>query len=164
MIRHTMRALCAASLLIAPLALSTPAQAATTCTVNGTSVTGTTINGTAGADYISCATVASGDTVNGQGGDDYIVITTGDLNGTVIGNAGRDYILVEQGVVNGTAGGGNDADYINVNNRVSSTGRIFGDLGNDYLRVNINQNVVNGGLGVDVCRVTSGNPPVGCEA
>ncbi|WP_395364645.1 hypothetical protein ACHGLA_28900 [Streptomyces sp. YH02] len=164
MIRHAARALCAATLVIAPLALSTPAHAVTTCTVNGVSRTGTTVNGTAGPDYIRCATVNAGDTVNGLGGDDYIVVTTGNLNGTVAGGAGRDYILVQSGIVNGIAGGGGDGDYIAVNNTVAPMGSVFGDSGNDFLRVGVNNGVVNAGLGLDVCRVGSGNPPVGCEA
>ncbi|UYQ65131.1 hypothetical protein [Streptomyces peucetius] len=54
MIRHIVRALCAASLVIPPLALSSPAHAVTTCAVNGRPVTGTTVNGTPGHDLIRC--------------------------------------------------------------------------------------------------------------
>ncbi|WP_137992675.1 hypothetical protein [Streptomyces vilmorinianum] len=141
MIRHAARALCAASLVIAPLALSTPAHAVTTCRVNGVTVTGGTINGTAGSDYITCATVPAGDTVNGLGGDDFIQVT-GTVAGTVTGGAGRDYVTV------GT---------------VAGTGSVLGDTENDYLRVGTNGNIVNGGAGLDFCRVGTGNPAAGCE-
>ncbi|MGX1674529.1 hypothetical protein [Streptomyces sp. NPDC055400] len=139
MIRLTARALCAASLVIAPLTLSSPAQAATSCTVNGIPVSSGTVNGTAGSDFIQCSTVSAGDTVNGLGGNDYIVT----------------------GVVAGTVEGGTGSDYIQTNN-ISSTGRVLGDSESDYIRTGTNLGVVDGGLGFDVCRVSGGNPPVSC--
>ncbi|WP_406063218.1 hypothetical protein OG462_32785 [Streptomyces sp. NBC_01077] len=144
MITHTMRALCAATLVIAPVALTaTPAYAATSCRVNGVAVNAQNIVGTPGADYITCGSVPNGDSVNGQGGADYIVIT-GTVGGTVRGSAGGDYIQVY--------------------GSVTSTGAVRGDEGNDYVRVGANGNVVDGGLGTDFCRVASGNPPVNCES
>ncbi|MFG2642179.1 hypothetical protein ACGFYP_14565 [Streptomyces sp. NPDC048370] len=143
MIRHTLRALCAAALVIAPLALTaTPAHAATTCTVNGVTVTSANVAGTAGADFISCGTVSAGDTVNGQGGADYIIVT-GNVAGTVRGGAGRDYVQV--------------------NGSVAATGAVRGDEDSDFVRVGANGGTVNGGLGFDFCRAASGNPPVNCE-
>ncbi|MET7515303.1 hypothetical protein ABZS88_17885 [Streptomyces sp. NPDC005480] len=141
MIRLTARALCAASLVIAPLTLSSPAQAATSCTVNGVPVTSGTVNGTAGSDFIQCSTVNAGDTVNGLGGNDYIVVT-GDVNGTVRGGAGGDYVQV---------------------NNVSPSGQVSGDSENDFLRAGLNLGLVNGGTGFDVCRVSGGNTPLSCE-
>ncbi|MFF5971398.1 hypothetical protein ACFY7C_07690 [Streptomyces sp. NPDC012769] len=146
MIRHTMRALCAASLVIAPLALAAAPAHAATCTVNGVSRTGAAVTGTAGPDYIVCSGVVSGDTVNGLGGDDYIHIE-GQVAGTVLGGDGRDYISAPDGVAGG----------------MTSTGRVLGEAGNDYIRTGPNAGVVNGGTGFDYCRVTSGNPPVSCE-
>ncbi|MFI8965465.1 hypothetical protein ACIGO8_25515 [Streptomyces sp. NPDC053493] len=141
MIRHTARALCAASLIVTPLVLSTPAHAATTCRVNGVSVTGTTITGTPGSDYITCDTVDVMNVVNGAGGDDFISVGT--ANGPVAGGDGRDYITV------GTVG---------------SSGSVLGQAGNDYIRVTTNNGSVDGGLaGLDYCRVTAGNPPTNCE-
>jgi len=139
MIRNTVRALCAASLIIAPLALSSPAEAATSCRVNGFLVTSGTVNGTPGSDFIQCSTVNAGDTVNGLGGNDYIV--TGDVAGTVRGGSGSDYLQV---------------------NNVSPTGQVLGDSENDYIRTGINQNIVDGGGGFNVCRVAGGNPPTHC--
>ncbi|MFE5024946.1 hypothetical protein ACFRAO_16795 [Streptomyces sp. NPDC056656] len=140
MIRHITRALCAASLVIAPLALSSPAQAATNCTVNGVPKSGN-VNGTAGSDYIVCSSVDSGNTVNGLGGSDYIAVT---------------------GVVNGTVKGGAGSDYVQVNN-VSPTGQVLGESEGDFLRAAINLGLVNGGTGFDVCRVSGGNRPLSCE-
>ncbi|MFE7158988.1 hypothetical protein [Streptomyces sp. NPDC057636] len=89
-----MRTLCAAALVAAPVALTaTPAQALTSCTVNGRPVSGTTVSGTAGPDHISCGALALGDTVDGSGGSDYIVI-----NGTVAGGAGNDSITANAGL------------------------------------------------------------------
>ncbi|MGW6362678.1 hypothetical protein ACWFR5_47880 [Streptomyces sp. NPDC055092] len=162
MIRNTARALCAASLVIAPLALSSPAQAATSCTVNGIPVSSGTVNGTAGSDFIRCSTVNAGDTVNGLGGNDYIVIA-GNVDGTVDGGLGSDYITVQPGgIVNGTVRGGAGGDYVQVNN-VSLGGQVHGDSEGDYLRTGVNLGLVNGGTGFDVCRVAGGNPPVSCE-
>ncbi|MEU4068229.1 hypothetical protein AB0F25_38535 [Streptomyces wedmorensis] len=142
MIGHTMRALCAATLAIAPVALTaTPAHAVTSCRVNGVTVSAQNVVGTPGPDYITCGSVPDGDTVNGQGGADYIIVT-GSVGGTVRGSAG--------------------ADYIQVDGPVTATGAVRGDDGNDFIRVGANGNVVDGGLGVDFCRVASGNPPVNC--
>ncbi|MFF8845230.1 hypothetical protein ACF08N_21340 [Streptomyces sp. NPDC015127] len=143
MIRHTVRALCAASLVIAPLALSTPAHAVT-CTVNGRTVTSQNVDGTPGSDLIRCASVPEGHSVNGLGGNDRITITN-TVSGVVEGNAGYDYV---------TVGG-----------EVTSTGRIRGNAGSDYLQVNVNNGVVNGGDGSDYCQVGSGTGTVvNCEA
>ncbi|MFF2505737.1 hypothetical protein ACFVTY_20450 [Streptomyces sp. NPDC058067] len=141
MIRNIARALCAASLVIAPIALSSPAQAATACTVNGIPVTSSNVTGTPGSDFIQCSTVNSGDTVNGLGGNDYIV--TGSVAGTVRGGSGSDYIQT---------------------NSVSPTGQVLGESESDFIRTGFNLGVVNGGTGIDVCRVAGGNPPVNCEA
>ncbi|MER5206122.1 hypothetical protein [Streptomyces sp. NPDC002825] len=141
MIRHAARALCAASLIVTPLVLSTPAHAATTCRVNGITVTGTNITGTPGSDYITCNSVDVMNTVNGLGGNDYISIAT-TSSGAVLGGDGGDYVTVGT-VVSGVVDGG---------------------PGNDYLRVGTNNSTVSGGTGWDVCRVSAGNPPVNCEA
>ncbi|MFI8828497.1 hypothetical protein [Streptomyces sp. NPDC053431] len=138
MIRHTMRALCAATLVIAPIALTATPAHAVSCTVNGRPVSGGTVQGTDSADYIQCGAVALNEHVNGLGGADYIVIN-GVVSGTVDGGAGGDYI---------TAGAG-----------TSATGSILGNIGNDFLRVGPNAGTVDGGAGSDFCRVSSGNPP-----
>ncbi|MFF0425672.1 MULTISPECIES: hypothetical protein [unclassified Streptomyces] len=145
MIRHTMRALSAATLVIAPIALTaTPAHAVASCRVNGIPVSGTSVVGTPGPDYITCGSLASGDVVDGLGGADYIRVS-GDVGGgaTLRGGTGRDYIRVD--------------------GSVGPTGQVLGGDDNDYVVVGPNAGVVNGGAGVDFCRVASGNPPVGCE-
>ncbi|CAM5330743.1 hypothetical protein ACWD5B_26590 [Streptomyces tanashiensis] len=144
MIRHTMRALCAATLVIAPVALTaTPAHAVTSCRVNGVPVTGTSVIGTPNADYITCGSVGSGDLIRGEGGADYIVVT-GTVAGAVRGNTGGDFIRVDGTVAPGGAVDGGD--------------------GNDFLRVATNGGTVDGGTGIDYCRVVSGAPPVNCES
>ncbi|MFD9724453.1 hypothetical protein [Streptomyces sp. NPDC059072] len=136
------RAFCAATLSIAPLALTvTPAHAVASCTVNGRPVTGTTVLGTAGADLIRCGALAPGDRVDGLGGSDYIVIT-GTVAGTVAGGAGSDHITADIGV--------------------APTGQVLGGDDNDLVRVGPNAGLVDGGTGIDLCRVASGNPPVNC--
>ncbi|WP_225799108.1 hypothetical protein [Streptomyces sp. NK15101] len=167
MIRHSVRALCAASLVLAPIVLTaTPAQAATTCTLNGASVTPDpmgVVNGTAGPDYIVCSEVAAGNAVNGLGGDDYIVLT-GPVLGTVTGGAGRDYITSRSNVtVSGLIEGNTDSDYLVVDGLLTSGGIVRGGTGNDYLKVNVNNGTANGGDGFDVCRVNTGRPPINCE-
>ncbi|MFJ8669453.1 hypothetical protein [Streptomyces sp. NPDC093600] len=178
MIRHTVRALCAASLVIAPLALSTPAHAATVCTVNGLSSPDGNVTGTAGNDYIECASVDSGDTVNGLGGADMIVLT-GPVGGTVSAGDGRDYVHVtEDGTVSGTVGAGADGDYVEVEGSIAPGAKVYGDAGNDYLRILANfgvvqagtdssrvlakGGVVDAGTGFDLCRVV-GDTPSNCE-
>lgn len=141
MIRHTVRALCAASLVIAPLAIGSPAHAVTSCTVNGIAVSAGTVNGTPGSDLIRCTTVNAGDTVNGLGGNDNISIT-GAVDGTVDAGAGSDYITV-----------GN----------VTTTGDVLGGTGNDFIRTAANNGLVDGDGGFDYCVVSSGNSPVNCE-
>ncbi|MEU6169449.1 hypothetical protein [Streptomyces tanashiensis] len=144
MIRHTMRALCAATLVIGPVALTaTPAHAVTSCRVNGVPVTGTSVIGTPNADYITCGSVGSGDPIRGEGGADYIVVT-GTVAGAVRGNTGGDFIRVDGTVAPGGAVDGGD--------------------GNDFLRVAANGGTVDGGTGIDYCRVASGAPPVNCES
>ncbi|CAM5439029.1 hypothetical protein [Streptomyces tanashiensis] len=144
MIRHTMRALCAATLVIAPVALTaTPAHAVTSCRVNGVPVTGTSVIGTPNADYITCGSVGSGDLIRGEGGADYIVVT-GTVAGAVRGNTGGDFIRVDGTVAPGGAVDGGD--------------------GNDFVRVATNGGTVDGGTGIDYCRVVSGAPPVNCES
>ncbi|MEU7010236.1 hypothetical protein [Streptomyces sp. NPDC046332] len=140
MIRHAVRALCAASLLIAPFALSTPAHAVS-CTVNGVPVSGSVVNGTAGPDFIRCDGPPSFEAVQGLGGNDHIVITSA-VAGLVAGGDGHDYITVDAGVTSG--------------------GAVTGNAGSDFIRVGPNAGVVDGGLGLDFCRVASGNPPVNC--
>ncbi|MDV5148993.1 hypothetical protein R1T08_33865 [Streptomyces sp. SBC-4] len=162
MIRHTARALCAASLVIAPLALSvTPAHAVTTCTVNGFPVTGTVVSGTPRSDVIRCASVANGDQVNGLGGSDTIIVT-GSVAGLVTGGPGADY-LSTPGTISGTVSGGDAADYLTAGT-VAPSGAVTGGLGNDFLRVSVNAGVVDGSLGFDFCRVGVGNAPINCEA
>ncbi|MBT2440012.1 hypothetical protein J7E93_07735 [Streptomyces sp. ISL-36] len=162
MIRHTVRALCAASLVIAPLALSTPAHAATACTVNGMPRPDGDVNGTPGDDYIRCSSVDPEDTVDGLGGADTFVLT-GPVGGTVAGGLGRDYFEVtSSGSVSGVLGGGPDADYFALTGPVTAGGQVYGDTGNDYFRVAANGGFIDAGPGTDVCRVT-GNPPVNCE-
>lgn len=138
MIRHAMRTLCAATLVAAPLALTaTPAQALTSCTVNGRPVSGTTVSGTAGSDNISCGALALGDSVNGLGGSDYIVIN---------------------GIVAGTVDGGAGGDFITANAGTTANGRILGGADGDFILVGPNAGTVDGGLGSDFCRIASGNP------
>ncbi|MEU3691789.1 hypothetical protein [Streptomyces narbonensis] len=157
MIRHSVRALCAASLVIAPLALAAaPAHAVTTCTVNGFPVTGTVVSGTAGSDVIRCASVADGDQVNGLGGNDTIVVT-GSVAGLVTGGPGADYLSTP-----GTVSGGDSSDYLTAGT-VAPTGAMTGGAGSDLLRVSVNGGVVDGSLGVDFCRVGAGNAPINCE-
>ncbi|MFF8379368.1 hypothetical protein ACF07V_24935 [Streptomyces sp. NPDC015661] len=145
MIRHTMRALCAATLVIAPVALTaTPAHAVASCRVNGIAVSSTNVVGTAGSDYITCGSLAAGDQVNGLGGSDYIRIDGSVGGGAVVrGGTGQDYVLVI--------------------GSVGPMAQVLGEADNDYLRVGPNAGAVNGGTGLDVCRVASGNPPVNCE-
>ncbi|MFI8324839.1 hypothetical protein [Streptomyces sp. NPDC085529] len=164
MIRHTARALCAASLVIAPLALTaTPAHAATVCRVNGVPASGPTVNGTAGDDLIECSSVDPGHTVNGLGGRDHIVLT-GPTAGTVTGGLGRDYITSRSDVVvSGVLDGNEDSDYLVVDGLLAAGGTVRGNVGNDYIKVNVSDGTTHGGLGFDVCRVTTGNPPVNCE-
>ncbi|MGA5196633.1 hypothetical protein [Streptomyces exfoliatus] len=166
MIRHTARALCAASLVIAPLALAAaPAHAVTSCTVNGRSapVVMGQVNGTAGSDYIVCSSVDPGHQVNGRGGNDYIVLT-GPTAGTVTGGLGRDYITSRSNVVvSGVIAGNEESDYLVVDGLLTASGAVRGNAGNDYLRVNVNNGTANGGDGFDACQVNTGNPPVNCE-
>ena len=162
MIRHTARALCAATLVIAPLALTvTPAYAVTTCTVNGVPVTGTVVSGTAGSDFIRCASVANGDQVNGLGGSDTIIVS-GSVAGLVTGGPGADY-LSTPGTISGTVSGGDAGDYLTAGT-VAPSGAVTGGLGNDFLRVSANAGVVDGSFGLDFCRVGVGNAPINCEA
>ncbi|MFD0276292.1 hypothetical protein ACFVHB_20650 [Kitasatospora sp. NPDC127111] len=163
MIRKTVRALCAASVALAPLVLcATPAHAVSSCTVNGIPASGPVISGTPGSDFIRCAYVGAGDTVNGLGGNDRIVVT-GPMAGTVDGGLGSDYISTDDGV-SGTIIGGDGSDFIVVNGTVASTGVVNGAAGNDYLRTGFNNGVVDGGTGFDSCRVSGGNAPIHCEA
>ncbi|QGZ51515.1 hypothetical protein GPZ77_26855 [Streptomyces sp. QHH-9511] len=112
MIRHAVRALCAASLIVTPLALSTPAHAVT-CTVNGIPRTATNLTGTAGSDYIRCTSIPSAHSVDGLGGSDYIVVTGTVAQGAAVrGGAGSDYLQVN--VNNGTVSGGEGIDYCRV--------------------------------------------------
>ncbi|MFF8606254.1 hypothetical protein ACF06X_09970 [Streptomyces sp. NPDC015346] len=141
MIRHTVRALCAASLIVAPLALSTPAHAVT-CTVNGFSRTATHLTGTAGNDYIRCASIPAGHSVDGLGGNDYISVTGTVAQGAEVrGGTGNDYMQVS-----------------------TNNGLVAGNEGDDYIQVNTNNGVVSGGAGTDSCQVASGNAPqADCE-
>ncbi|MGW8766026.1 hypothetical protein ACWGN5_26400 [Streptomyces sp. NPDC055815] len=145
MIRHTMRALCAATLVIAPVALTaTPAHAVASCRVNGIAVNSSNVVGTAGADYITCGPLAPGDVVDGLGGGDYIRIGGNVGGGAVVrGGTGRDYLRVE--------------------GSVGPMAQILGGDDSDYIVVGPNAGAVNGGTGFDFCRVSSGNPPVNCE-
>ncbi|MFD7325214.1 hypothetical protein ACFV9D_29655 [Streptomyces sp. NPDC059875] len=108
MIRHAARALCAASLLIAPLALSTPAHAVVTCTVNGFPRTATNVTGTPGSDFIRCPSIPTGHSVDGGGGSDYIVVDGDVASGAEVrGNIGNDYLRISgnnAGIVNGGLG------------------------------------------------------------
>ncbi|ROQ35041.1 hypothetical protein EDD98_4095 [Streptomyces sp. PanSC19] len=146
MIRHMTRALCAASLVIAPVALAaTPAHAVTTCQVNGVTVSSTNVVGTAGSDRITCGSLAPGDQVSGLGGADYISIGGSLGSGAVVrGGSGQDYVLV--------------------NGSVGSMAQVLGEADGDYIRTGTNLGIVNGGTGFDLCRVAGGNPPVNCEA
>ncbi|WP_392673328.1 hypothetical protein [Streptomyces sp. LN785] len=119
MIRHSLRTLCAASLVIAPLALSSPAQAATSCSVNGVPASGPTVNGTAGSDFIQCSSVDAGHSVNGLGGSDTIFLT-GPVNGTVNGGTEGDFISVgASAAVAGVVAGGDGGDHISVGGLVT---------------------------------------------
>ncbi|MGW6570250.1 hypothetical protein [Streptomyces sp. NPDC054975] len=112
MIRHIARALCAASLIVAPLALSSPAQAVT-CTVNGFPRTADNLTGTPGSDFIRCASVPTGHSVDGLGGNDYIVVDGLVSSGaTVSGNTGSDFLRVGSNA--GTVDGGPGFDFCRV--------------------------------------------------
>ncbi len=92
--------------VVAPGAVAAPS----TCYVNGTAVTGTLIQGTAGNDTINCSGgVAAGTTVNGGAGNDTIEIS-GVMAGAVNGGAGSDGITVAgtvgSAMVTGTVNGG----------------------------------------------------------
>lgn len=186
MLKNSLRALCAASLIVAPLIAASPAHAVITCTVNGMPVSGTTINGTSSSDSIRCPSVPAGHTVNGLGGSDSIVIN-GSVFGSVFGGDGGDSVTVTQsgsvdatGVVDGQAGtdslsirgpvaglvaGGDASDSIMVTSTVTLDGRVNGGAGDDYLQVAVNRGIVDGGTHVngDYCRVGVGNPPINCE-
>ncbi|MFF0478140.1 hypothetical protein [Streptomyces sp. NPDC004284] len=144
MIRHTLRTLCAATLVIAPVALTaTPAHAVAPCRVNGIPVSGTNVVGTPGADSLTCGSLAAGDVVDGLGGADHIRI-----GGDVGGGA--------------TVRGGTGGDHLRVDGSVGPMGRVLGGDGGDYIVVGPNAGAVNGGAGADYCRVASGNPAAGC--
>ncbi|WP_370415458.1 hypothetical protein [Streptomyces fradiae] len=162
MMRQTLRALCAASLALAPLALgAAPAHAQTSCTVNGVPVTGPNVNGTPGSDIIVCSLVESGESVNGGAGSDYITLT-GPVNGLVYGGPGRDSITAQSAAtVNGFIVGAEDSDLIRVAGTV--TNLVAGGSGNDYIQVATNEGVVTGDSGLDVCRIGTGNPAFDCE-
>ncbi|MFD3537688.1 hypothetical protein [Streptomyces sp. NPDC058664] len=163
-IGHTARALCAVSLVIAPLALAAaPAHAVTSCTVNGVPRSGPTVNGTAGSDSIVCPSVDPGHSVKGLGGDDYIVLT-GTTAGTVSGGQGRDYVTSRSNVlVTGLLQGNESSDYLVVDGRVAPGGIVRGSTGNDYRGVNANDGTANGGEGFDARQVNVGRPPITCE-
>lgn len=162
MIRHSVRALCAASLVIAPLVMSTPAHAATSCTVNGVPASGPTVNGTAGSDSIRCSSLDAGSSVNGLGGSDTIVLT-GPVDGSVSGGPGEDFISVgSSSAVSGIVAGDDGSDYISVGGPVAPSGQVLGGDQGDFLQVAVNGGTVDGGAGLDFCRVNSGNPPINC--
>ncbi|MFI6843097.1 hypothetical protein ACIBJD_00295 [Kitasatospora sp. NPDC050467] len=162
MIRQSVRALCAASIALAPLALSvTPAHAVSSCTVNGVPASGPVISGTSGSDFIRCTLVGVGDQVNGLGGNDNIAVT-GPMAGTIDGGTGNDYISTAG--ITGTIAGGDGSDFVVVNGTVASTGVVAGGAGNDYVQTGFNNGVVNGGAQSDTCRVSGGNAPVNCES
>ncbi|MDH6221651.1 hypothetical protein [Streptomyces pseudovenezuelae] len=102
------------------------AYAASACTVNGTPVTSTTINGTAGNDTITCTAGVNADTtINGLAGND--TITVEGLNSDIA-------------VVHGDDGG----DTIRVTGE--NTGKIYGDRGDDTLTVeDLSTGLVDGG-------------------
>lgn len=181
MLKNSLRALCAASLIVAPLIAATPAHAVTACTVNGMPASGPTVTGTPFSDFISCSSVDPGDTVNALGGNDRILLT-GPVNGSVLGGDGRDSVSLTQsgsvgagGVIDGqtgndalsirgpvagtvNGGAGNDSLQVGVN-----TGTVDGGAGNDFLQVGVNNGIVDGGANFDVCMVGAGNPPINCE-
>ncbi|MEU6236998.1 hypothetical protein [Kitasatospora sp. NPDC047058] len=162
MIRQSVRALCAASVALAPLVLcATPAHAVSSCTVNGIPASGPVVSGTPGRDVIRCAYVGAGDTVSGLGGNDDIVVT-GPMAGTVDGGPGSDRISTAG--VSGTVLGADGSDFLLVNGTVASTGVVDGGAGNDYLRTGFDNGLVDGGTGLDGCHVSGGNAPVHCEA
>ncbi|MFB9557926.1 hypothetical protein [Streptomyces roseoviridis] len=162
MIRHSMRALCAAALVIAPIALTATPAHAVTCTVNGATVTADVVMGTPGNDVIRCGTVPDGHQVNGVAGNDSISVT-GDVAGLVTGGPGSDHITVSGSLDTGTVSGNDASDYIAVQGTVGPGSAVTGGLGNDILRVNVNNGTVDGAGGFDSCRVTTGAPPVNCE-
>ncbi|MER7517927.1 hypothetical protein [Streptomyces sp. NPDC126499] len=162
MIRHSMRALCAAALVIAPLALTATPAHAVTCTVNGQTVTANVVMGTPGNDVIRCGSVPDGHQVNGVAGNDSIEIV-GDVDGLVTGGPGSDYITVSGSLNTATVSGNDASDYIIVQGTVGAGSAVTGGLGNDVLRVNVNAGTVDGAGGFDSCRVATGNPPINCE-
>lgn len=157
-----MRALCAATLVIAPLALTATPAHAVTCTVNGATVTADVVMGTPGNDVIRCGSVPDGHQVNGVAGNDNISIG-GDVDGLVTGGPGSDYVSVSGSLNTGTVSGNDGADYIIVQGTVGPGSAVTGGLGNDVLRVNVNNGTVDGAGGFDSCRVTTGTPPINCE-
>ncbi|MEV4944838.1 hypothetical protein [Streptomyces sp. NPDC053755] len=162
MIRHSVRALCAASLVLAPLALSTPAHAATACSVNGLTVPSGNVSGTVGRDYIQCSSVDAGHTVDGLAGDDTIVLT-GPVAGRVLGGTGSDYLRFGSlAPLGGQADAGAGNDYVQVDGTVLAAATVRGGDGADFIRVDVNQGAVDGGASLDFCQVASGNPAVNC--
>ncbi len=129
-----MPALAAAVLCSAAFALlpASAAHASSTCTVNNTPVTGTTITGSPGFDTIAClAGVDADTTINGLGGADTITVVGGNA-GTINGDDGFDNINVSGGNT-GLVNGGRNFDTITV------TGG--------------NSGIVDGGSGIDLCFV-----------
>ncbi len=133
----------------APGAVAAPS----TCFVNGTLVTGTQIQGTAGADEIACNNgVAVGTTVDGGAGVDTITIGVL-MAGTVNGGAGSDSIVAagfsSSAIVTGTINGGGllgtllDGDDLIVVANFDLAGAVLAGT-------------VDGGAGNDSIDVTSG--------
>ncbi|MCC3779575.1 hypothetical protein [Streptomyces sp. UNOB3_S3] len=103
-----------AALLLPTAFLAAPAQAATSCTVNGTAVPGPDVTGTDGDDVIVCTGLDAGATVDAKGGADTITLN-GDVSGRVLGGDGTDHIVLAEGA------------------RLTGTGTIDGQAGRDEI-------------------------------
>ncbi|OXM43160.1 hypothetical protein [Amycolatopsis alba] len=179
--RWTVLAVAAVALaagLLVPAA--TPAWAAgSTCTVNGRSVSGTVISGTAGDDVIEClGGLAASATVNGFAGKDTLDFG-GQVAGTVNGGTGGDTITVRPDredpapALSGTIRGGGPllGDLLDGDDDIAliaTFGDVFttagsyltGDAGNDTLQFRREAGLaqfsgkVEGGAGADEFQIT----------
>ncbi|QLE72675.1 hypothetical protein FGW37_14645 [Streptomyces rectiverticillatus] len=162
-LRRAARAVALAAALFLPAAvLAAPAQAASSCTVNGVPVTSTVIRGTEAADTIECSSGVAADTlVEALGGDDTITLagivagrvrggdgadrstlTSGELTGDLDGQMGRDVFEV-RGPVKGNIRGGQDDDDIHLygNAPVGPAADVRGAKGADKITLDVGADV-----------------------
>ncbi|WP_058043923.1 hypothetical protein [Streptomyces roseifaciens] len=167
--RRTTRLAAAAALLLLPAtalgALAVPAQAASSCTVNGVPQPGPVINGTPGNDTVICSFLDTGHVINALAGNDTITFSgdiRGRLNagddadaittnrgshlfpeGDLDGQFGRDRITIS-GTVEGKVRGGQDSDQIDLENATTAQSTLVrGARGDD--RITFRSGVVNKG-------------------